>query len=125
MGEGNDPITNERRELEPGKDSRAAIIGGQNFGFTIDSEERLELARAAIDIHREGAGARALVWRASGQAAGNAEARHSGEQRGYRPPGGRQRTGYALHDAGRPDLRTRGVAHRPAHERAHETRACG
>jgi hypothetical protein len=34
---------------EPGAGSRAEIIGGQNFGFQIDSPERLELARRIME----------------------------------------------------------------------------
>lgn len=49
LGQGNDPETGERRELAPGEDSRAEIIGGQNFGFAIDSPERLELARKIME----------------------------------------------------------------------------
>jgi ATP-dependent exoDNAse (exonuclease V) alpha subunit len=36
-------------ELAEGEASRASIIGGQNFGFEIDSRERLELARKAME----------------------------------------------------------------------------
>ena len=49
MGQGNDPETGERRVLEEGADSRANIIGGQNFGFAVDSPERLELARKIME----------------------------------------------------------------------------
>ena len=49
MGQGKDPETGKRRELEEGADSRANIIGGQNFGFAIDSAERLELARRMME----------------------------------------------------------------------------
>jgi hypothetical protein len=44
MGEGNDPITERRRTLEPGATSRATILGGQNLGFEVNSPERLATA---------------------------------------------------------------------------------
>ena len=31
MGQGNDPVTGKRRELEEGQEKRAELIGGQNF----------------------------------------------------------------------------------------------
>jgi hypothetical protein len=50
MGQGNDPQTGERKELVPGETARARILGGQNFGFEIDSEDRLELARKMMEF---------------------------------------------------------------------------
>jgi ATP-dependent exoDNAse (exonuclease V) alpha subunit len=49
MGQGNDAQTGERLEPVPGEKSRAEILGGQNFGFEIDSPERLELARRIME----------------------------------------------------------------------------
>jgi hypothetical protein len=49
MGQGNDPKTGKRLELVPGETSRAIILGGQNFGFEIDSADRLELARRMME----------------------------------------------------------------------------
>jgi len=40
-----DPATDKRRILAEGEESRATILGGQNFGFEIDSAERFEEAR--------------------------------------------------------------------------------
>ena len=51
MGQGNDPMTGERLELVPGETSRATILGGQNFGFEIDSADRLDLARRMMEWH--------------------------------------------------------------------------
>jgi len=49
MGEGNDPETGKHIELVPGEMSRAELLGGQGFGFDIDSSERLELARRIME----------------------------------------------------------------------------
>ena len=49
MGQGNDAQTGKRLELVPGETSRASILGGQNFGFEIDSDDRLELARRMME----------------------------------------------------------------------------
>ena len=49
MGQGNDPETGERLELVPGETSRATILGGQNFGFEIESAADLELARRMME----------------------------------------------------------------------------
>jgi DNA transposition AAA+ family ATPase len=48
-GEGNDPATGKRLGLVPGETSRAEILGGQGFGFDIDTPERLELARRIME----------------------------------------------------------------------------
>ena len=50
MGQGNDEATGQRKELAAGEDSRATILGGQNFGFEIDSAERMELARKMMEF---------------------------------------------------------------------------
>ncbi|MGP8268406.1 MAG: AAA family ATPase [Beijerinckiaceae bacterium] len=49
MGQGNDAETGERLTLAPGEESRAKILGGQNFGYAIDSAERLETARRMME----------------------------------------------------------------------------
>ena len=49
MGQGNDAQTGKRLELAEGETSRAIILGGQNFGFDIDTPERLELARRVME----------------------------------------------------------------------------
>lgn len=49
MGQGNDPVTGERLELVPGETSRATVLGGQNFGFDIESAADLELARRMME----------------------------------------------------------------------------
>lgn len=49
MGQGNDKATGERLQLEAGEISRADLLGGQGFGFEIDSAERLELARRIME----------------------------------------------------------------------------
>jgi hypothetical protein len=49
MGQGNDPMTGERLELVPGETSRAELLGGQNFGFDVNSADRLELARRMME----------------------------------------------------------------------------
>jgi hypothetical protein len=49
MGQGNDPMTGERLELVPGETSRAELLGGQNFGFEVNSADRLELARRMME----------------------------------------------------------------------------
>jgi hypothetical protein len=60
MGQGNDAETGERKTLEAGAESRAALLGGQGFGFEIDSAERLELARKVMEwsAQRENQGSR-------------------------------------------------------------------
>jgi hypothetical protein len=49
MGQGKDAQTGERLELVPGENGRATLLGGQGFGFEIDSPERLELARRVME----------------------------------------------------------------------------
>ena len=49
MGQGNDHETKRRKTLAEGEESRAQIVGGQNFGFEIDSKESLELARRGME----------------------------------------------------------------------------
>jgi hypothetical protein len=49
MGQGSDPQTGERIEPAPGENSRATLLGGQGFGFEIDTPERLELARRVME----------------------------------------------------------------------------
>jgi hypothetical protein len=49
LGQGNDPVTGERLTLAEGEKTRAEILGGQNFGFEIDSAERLEIARRTME----------------------------------------------------------------------------
>lgn len=49
MGQGNDKETGERLELVPGETSRATILGGQNFGYEVNSAERLEVARRDME----------------------------------------------------------------------------
>jgi Relaxase/Mobilisation nuclease domain len=49
MGQGNDPVTKKRLELGEGEKSRAEILGGQNFGFEIDSADRLDIARRLME----------------------------------------------------------------------------
>ena len=50
MGQGNDPQTGERLELGAGETSRATLLGGQNFGFDVDSADRLDLARRMMEF---------------------------------------------------------------------------
>ncbi len=49
MGQGNDRETGLRKELAEGQEARARILGGQNFGYAIDSAERLEIARRDME----------------------------------------------------------------------------
>ena len=49
MGQGNGPVTKERLELAEGEETRAEILGGQNFGFAIDSDDDLDLARRMME----------------------------------------------------------------------------
>ena len=49
MGQGNDPETGERKQLEAGAESRAELLGGQNFGFDVNDAERLDLARKVME----------------------------------------------------------------------------
>ncbi len=49
MGQGNDKETGKRLELGAGETSRADILGGQNFGFEIDSADRLDMARRMME----------------------------------------------------------------------------
>ncbi len=49
MGQGNDKETGERLELVPGETSRATILGGQNFGFEIETAADVELARRVME----------------------------------------------------------------------------
>ena len=53
MGQGNDRETGKRKKLEEGQEARARILGGQNFGFEIDSAERLEIARRDDGMERQ------------------------------------------------------------------------
>ena len=49
MGQGNDPETGKRKELEDGQESRAVLLGGQNFGFEVKSADDLDLARKIME----------------------------------------------------------------------------
>src|SRR6202161_2331661 len=49
MGQGNDRQTGKPKPLEEGFRSRADILGGQNFGFEIDSADRLDMARRMME----------------------------------------------------------------------------
>jgi hypothetical protein len=49
MGQGNDPNSKERLTLQPGEQSRATLVGGQNFGFDVNSAARLDLARRMME----------------------------------------------------------------------------
>ena len=49
MGQGNDAQTGARLEVENGEESRATLLGGQGFGFEIDTPERLDLARRVME----------------------------------------------------------------------------
>ena len=49
MGEGNDKETGERKALEAGQESRAELLGGQNFGFDVTDADRLDLARRVME----------------------------------------------------------------------------
>jgi hypothetical protein len=50
MGEGKrDPATKEVPKLAPGESSRVAWFGGTGFGFPIDSEQRLDIARRLME----------------------------------------------------------------------------
>jgi hypothetical protein len=49
MGQGNDAITKQRKTLVEGEEGRAEIIGGQNFGYEINSAERVEAARCDME----------------------------------------------------------------------------
>ena len=49
MGQGNEADGKTRKKLAPGQDPRADILGGQNFGFEVDSAERLDLARRMME----------------------------------------------------------------------------
>ena len=49
MGQGKDAQTGDRLNLVPGENSRATLLGGQGFGFDIDTPERLELARRVME----------------------------------------------------------------------------
>jgi ATP-dependent exoDNAse (exonuclease V) alpha subunit len=49
MGQGNEADGKTRKKLEAGQDPRADILGGQNFGFEIDSAETLDLARRLME----------------------------------------------------------------------------
>jgi hypothetical protein len=50
MGQGNDAQTNERLILKDGEQSRATILGGQNFGFEIETAADVELARRIMEF---------------------------------------------------------------------------
>src|SRR5271168_4073423 len=50
MGQGNDPETRERLTLLDGQQSRATLLGGQNFGFDVNSADRLDLARRIMEF---------------------------------------------------------------------------
>jgi hypothetical protein len=49
MGQGNDAQSGERLELKDGEQSRATLLGGQNFGFDVNSADRLDLARRMME----------------------------------------------------------------------------
>jgi len=49
MGQGNDPVTKERLTLAHGEVSRAQILGGQNFGFQIESADDIDVARRVME----------------------------------------------------------------------------
>ena len=50
LGEGKlDPTTGKAPELAPGERSRVAWYGGTGFGFPIDTDERLEIARKVME----------------------------------------------------------------------------
>ena len=49
MSEGYEADGKTRKELVPGEKTRAEILGGQNFGFEIDTPERLDLARRVME----------------------------------------------------------------------------
>ncbi len=51
MGEGNDKETRLRKELAPGASSRSEILGGQNFGFEVNSAERVAKMRQGLFAH--------------------------------------------------------------------------
>ena len=51
LGQGKDKLTGAWLTLNEGETSRAQIIGGQNFPFTIDSLERLDLARRMMEFN--------------------------------------------------------------------------
>ena len=50
MGQGNDPDSKERLTLKEGEQSRATVLGGQNFGFALDNADRLDLARRMMEF---------------------------------------------------------------------------
>jgi AAA domain/Relaxase/Mobilisation nuclease domain len=49
LGEGNDLLTGQRKALQPGAQSRAEILGGQHFGFKIQTHDDVELARKVME----------------------------------------------------------------------------
>jgi hypothetical protein len=49
MGQGNEADGKTRKKLAPGQTPRAEILGGQNFGFEIDSAATLDLARRLME----------------------------------------------------------------------------
>lgn len=49
MGEGTDPLTGKRILLPDGQISRAQVLGGQNFGYDIETPEDVELARKVME----------------------------------------------------------------------------
>ena len=49
MGQGNHPVTGERLQLGEGEESRAEILGGQNFGIAIENDADLDLARRMME----------------------------------------------------------------------------
>jgi hypothetical protein len=49
LGQGNEADGKTRKVLAEGQSSRADILGGQNFGFAIDSAERVDMARRMME----------------------------------------------------------------------------
>jgi hypothetical protein len=49
QGEGRDSITNELLKLMPGAQSRATLIGGDGFGFDIETANDVEIGRRAME----------------------------------------------------------------------------
>ncbi len=50
LGQGRDPKTGELKELAPGEESRVDWIGGTGFGFEIESQADIELARRVMEF---------------------------------------------------------------------------
>jgi ketosteroid isomerase-like protein len=49
QGEGRDPVTNELLKLAPGQKSRATLLGGDGFGFDIETANDVEIGRRAME----------------------------------------------------------------------------